>query len=294
MANIGFIGLGHMGLPMAINLLNAGHIVTGYDLQDKLVDDLCSHGGIKADSLLNVSVNKDFVITMLQNGEQVLSVCNNENGLFKSANPNTTFIDCSTIAVESSRQFHKLAKEHNFLSIDAPVSGGVAGAKTANLTFMVGGSVEAFEKTYPILSVMGSKIIHTGGDGNGQAAKICNNMLLGISMIASSETFILAKSLGLSAKQLHEVVTNSSGKCWVMDKYVPVPDVLEEVPANNNYQPGFTLAMMLKDLNLSQEAALAAGVSTKLGNLAKEIYQTAKNNNLGEKDFSGIILEKNI
>lgn len=294
MAKIGFVGLGHMGLPMAINLLKAGHTVTGYDLKNQLVNNLQNAGGIKANSLKELSQNQDFIITMLQTGEQVLNACNSKDGLFANAKPNAIFIDCSTIDVESARKFHNLAKEYNFMSVEAPVSGGVSGAKNANLTFMVGGTQDAFTTTHSILSAMGAKIIYTGDAGSGQAAKICNNMLLGISMIASAEAFILAKSLGLSEKKLHEVVTSSSGKCWVMEKYVPVANVLENVPANNRYQAGFTTAMMLKDLNLSQQTARTAGVSTKLGELAQQIYQTATDNNYGELDFSAIILEKEI
>jgi len=291
MANIGFVGLGHMGLPMAINLLKAQHVVTGYDLQTKLVDELVSAGGIKVTSLKELSRNQDFIITMLQTGEQVLKVCDGEDGLFFNVGENTIFIDCSTIDVQSAHRFHDLASKHYIKSVDAPVSGGVAGAKAGSLTFMVGGNLEIFVKVQPILSAMGAKIIHAGDAGSGQAAKICNNMLLGISMIASSEVFVLGKKLGLSAKKLHEVITSSSGDCWVMDKYVPVPGVLDSVPANNNYQPGFTTAMMLKDLNLSQQTANAAGISTKLGALAQKIYQTALDNKRGELDFSAIILE---
>lgn len=293
MANIGFVGLGHMGLPMAKNLLKSQHVVSGYDLQTKLVDELVAAGGRKANSLYELSRNQDFIITMLQTGEQVLQVCAGEDGLFVHASLNTTFIDCSTIDVQSSCKFHDLAFQHNFKSVDAPVSGGVAGAMARSLTFMVGGKLDAFIQAQPILSAMGAKIIHAGGAGSGQAAKICNNMLLGISMIASAEVFVLGKKLGISEKKLHEVITSSSGDCWVMNKYVPVPGVLDNVPANNNYQPGFTAAMMLKDLNLSQQTAAAAGITTKLGALAQQIYQ-AQDNQRGALDFSAIILEDDI
>ena len=294
MAKIGFVGLGHMGLPMAINLVKSGHIVTGYDLQAKSIHDLCENGGNQAASLAELSHDKDFIITMLQNGGQVIKVCDGDSGLFANASPGTTFIDCSTIDVPSSKNFHHLANKYNFMSIDAPVSGGVAGAKSATLTFMVGGSLDAFRVAQPILTLMGKKIIHAGSAGCGQAAKICNNMLLGISMIASAEAFLLGEKLGLDASKLHEVFTNASGKCWVIDKYVPVPNVLEAVPANNNYQPGFTTAMMLKDLNLSQQSAKSVGLTTKLGELAQQIYQEALNNHQENLDFSAIILEKNI
>lgn len=294
MAKIGFIGLGNMGLPMATNLIKSGHIVTGYDLQEQPILDLVNAGGYKAPSLIELSKDKDFIITMLQTGTQVISVCNGEQGLFAHASTNTTFIDCSTIDVESSRKFHNSANIYGFSSVDAPVSGGVAGATSATLTFMVGGTNSDFTKAQPILSAMGAKIIHAGDASSGQAAKICNNMLLGISMIACSETFILAEKLGLSANKLHEVVLNSSGRCWVMDKYVPVPDILESVPANNNYQAGFATAMMLKDLVLSQQSAKQSGIKTKLGSLAQQIYQSAYDNHHGHLDFSAIILEENI
>lgn len=294
MANIGFVGLGHMGLPMAINLLKSQHVVSGYDLQTKLVDELADAGGIKVNSLKELSHNQDFIITMLQTGEQVLKVCDGEEGLFAHAALSTTFIDCSTIDVQSARRFHDLAAKYNFQSVDAPVSGGVAGARARSLTFMVGGKLAAFTQAQPILSAMGVKIIHAGDAGSGQAAKICNNMLLGISMIASAEVFVLGKNLGLSERKLHEVITNSSGDCWVIDKYVPVPGVLDTVPANNNYQPGFTTAMMLKDLNLSQQTAKSAGITTRLGALAQQIYQAAQDNKRGELDFSAIILEDDI
>lgn len=289
MAKIGFIGLGHMGLPMAKNLCKAGHVVTGFDLQNKLIRDLRDIGGLGARSVAETARNQDFVITMLQTGEQVLNVCQGDDGIFANANANMVYIDCSTIDVASSRNIHSLANNHNLMCVDAPVSGGVTGAETAALTFMVGGSLDAFNCTKPILQSMGQKIIHTGDAGSGQVAKICNNMLLGISMIASSEAFNLGKALGLNPQKLHEVVTNSSGQCWVMDKYVPEPDILKSVPANNNYKPGFSIAMMLKDLNLSQQSAQTAEVTTQLGNLAQRIYQSAFDDKLGELDFSAII-----
>ena len=289
MAKIGFIGLGHMGLPMAKNLCKAGHIVTGFDVQAKLIHDLQDIGGVSASSVAETAHNQDFIITMLQTGGQILDVCQGDDGIFANADASTVYIDCSTIDVTNSRNIHGLASNHNLMCVDAPVSGGVTGAENAALTFMVGGSLDVVNLVKPILQSMGQKIIHTGDAGSGQVAKICNNMLLGISMIACSEAFNLGKALGLNPKKLHEVVTNSSGQCWVMDKYVPEPNILSSVPANDNYQPGFSMAMMLKDLNLSQQSAQAAGVTTQLGNLAQRIYQTAFDDKLGELDFSAII-----
>lgn len=289
MAKIGFVGLGHMGLPMAINLIKAGHQVTGYDLQQTALQRFSQSGGGVAQHLHELAQNKDLMITMLQTGEQVLGVCQGSNGLFQAALKNTLFIDCSTIDVNSSRKLHHLAKQHHLNVVDAPVSGGVTGATAATLTFMVGGEEEAFHAAKPILAAMGQKIIYTGTAGSGQAAKICNNMILGISMIAISEAFVLAEQLQLSPQKLFEVVSNASGQCWAMTKYAPAPGVLEHVPANNEYQPGFAATMMLKDLLLSQDSARSVHVETPLGSKATQIYQHFIDQGLGELDFSAII-----
>lgn len=289
MAKIGFVGLGHMGLPMAINLVKAGHCVTGYDLQPNALQQLSKAGGLIATQLGDAAIEQDVIITMLQKGEQVQQVCGGTNGLFFHATKGALFIDCSTIDVHNSREVHQLAKENQLLSIDAPVSGGVAGAAAATLTFMVGAEEQAFAKAQPILACMGKKIIHTGDSGSGQAAKICNNMILGISMIAISEAFTLGKKLGLSAEKLFEVVSNSSGQCWAMTHYVPVAGILDNVPANNAYQPGFASTMMLKDLLLSQEAAKSVHLDTPLGAQCTTLYQDFINKGLGDLDFSAII-----
>ncbi|KTD17723.1 3-hydroxyisobutyrate dehydrogenase [Legionella jordanis] len=289
MAKIGFVGLGHMGLPMAINLIKAGHQLTGFDLQSSALEQLVDAGGKAATQLAEAAYAKDIIITMLQTGQQVSQVCLGEQGLFAKAPPGCLYIDCSSIDVPSSREIHSQAARLNISAVDAPVSGGVAGAAAATLTFMVGGSQPAFEKAKPILAAMGQKIIHTGDCGSGQAAKICNNMILGISMIAVSEAFVLAEHLGLSAQKLFEVVNNSSGQCWAMTKYAPVPGVLPNVPANNDYQPGFTAAMMLKDLNLSQNSAATLGVKTAMAEKAAAIYREFNEAGLGHLDFSAII-----
>ncbi len=289
MARIGFVGLGHMGLPMAINLINAGHNVTGFDLQPNALHALTSAGGHAAATLHEAAHEQDVIMTMLQTGQQVHHVCMGEQGLFASAAKNTLFIDCSSIDVHSSREIHQQAKKMNFLAVDAPVSGGVMGATQAKLTFMVGGTEQAFIQAKPFLTALGKKIIHTGEAGSGQAAKICNNMILGISMIAISEAFTLAEHLGLSPEKLFEVVNNSSGQCWAMSNYAPVPGLLENVPANNSYKPGFTAAMMLKDLNLSQQSAASVGVKTPMGERATAIYQQFNDAEMGELDFSAII-----
>lgn len=289
MARIGFIGLGHMGLPMAINLVKAGHAVTGFDLQAKALEKFVASGGLTAATVQETSQSQDVVITMLQTGQQVASVCLGDQGLFAIAKPTTLFIDCSSIDVQSARNIHQQAEHLQLLAVDAPVSGGVAGATEARLTMMVGGSAQAFDKAKPYLEAMGKKIIHTGVAGSGQAAKICNNMILGISMIAVSEAFTLADHLGLTAQKLFEVVTNASGQCWAMSHYAPVPGLLDNVPANNNYQPGFTAAMMLKDLCLSQKSAATVGVKTLLGEQAAALYQQFNDQGMGELDFSAII-----
>ena len=289
MARIGFVGLGHMGLPMAINLVNAGHTVTGFDLQTTAMDTLRAAGGHVAATLQDVGHTQDVIITMLQTGQQVQHVCLGEQGLLATAKSNTLFIDCSSIDVESSRNIHQHAERLHLQSVDAPVSGGVTGAAQAKLTIMVGGSEQAFERAKIVLSALGKKIIHTGIAGSGQAAKICNNMILGISMIAVSEAFTLAEHLGLSPQKLFEVVTNASGQCWAMSNYTPVPGLLDNVPANNHYQPGFTTAMMLKDLCLSQQSAKSVGVKTPLGERATALYQHFNDEGMGELDFSAII-----
>lgn len=289
MARIGFVGLGHMGLPMAKNLLKAGHIVTGFDLQASALSAFANAGGLVATSLNTLAPNQDVIITMLQTGQQVEHVCIGDSGLLAHADKNTLYIDCSTIDVPSSRNIHHQADIYALLAVDAPVSGGVAGAAAGTLTFMVGGTIHAFHAAETILATMGKKVIHTGDAGSGQAAKICNNMILGISMIAVSEAFILAKQLGLTPQKLHEVVSNASGQCWTMNQYVPVPDVLENVPANHDYEPGFTTAMMLKDLWLSQHSAETAGITTPMGALATQLYQQAQEAGMGELDFSVIV-----
>lgn len=294
MANIGFAGLGHMGLPMAKNLRKAGHFVTGFDLSQKACDSFKALGGNAVASIKELAVDKDIIFTMLQTGKQVESVCTGSDGLFKHASPKTLFIDCSTIDVQSARTFHEHALTHHFQSLDAPVSGGVAGAEKGVLTFMVGGDREAFETAKPFLDAMGKNIIHAGGNGSGQAAKICNNMVLGISMIAISEAFKLGEKLGLDGQKLHEVVTHASGNCWAMTNYVPKPGILDHVPSSHDYEPGFTSAMMLKDLKLSQLSAEQAHLETKLGAQASALYQQWVDEGYGEKDFSSIFMKKEL
>jgi 3-hydroxyisobutyrate dehydrogenase len=286
MATIGFIGLGNMGGPMAANLVKAGHTVLGYDLMPENANAARGEGvGIAASAREAVSA-ADAVVTMLPAGKHVLSVWTD---VAEAALPGTLFIDSSTIDVDSARQAHALAASKGLASLDAPVSGGVGGAKGATLTFMAGGAAEAFGRARPILECMGKKIVHCGEAGAGQAAKICNNMILGISMIGVCEAFVLAEKLGLSHQSLFDVASTSSGQCWSLTTYCPVPGPVPTSPANNGYNPGFAAALMLKDLKLSQEAASAAGASTPLGAHAAEIYEAFAQAGFGGKDFSGII-----
>jgi 3-hydroxyisobutyrate dehydrogenase len=289
MSQIGFVGLGHMGLPMAKNLIKSGHKVVGFDLQSAAMDALVEAGGIAAKDLKAVAIDSDVVITMLQTGEQVRSIALGPSGLLMAMKKKSLYIDCSTIDVASARLVHQQAEYYHVLMIDAPVSGGVAGAIGGTLTFMVGGERDAFAIAEPILSLMGKKIIYAGMAGSGQAAKICNNMILGISMIAVSEAFILAETLGLTPQKLFEVVTHASGQCWVINNYVPVPGVLESVPANRDYQPGFTVAMMLKDLCLSQKVAEESGVVLSMAERATGMYQQFSDAGNANLDFSAII-----
>lgn len=246
-------------------------------------------GGQHSESLEDIAADADIIITMLQTPDQVKAVCLGDKGVFAHARPGILFIDCSSIDVNSSREIHTAARQKGINSLDAPVSGGVAGAAAATLTFMVGGESDVFALARPVFEAMGQTIIHAGKAGSGEAAKICNNMILGISMIAVSEAFVLAEQLGLTADKLFEVVNHASGQCWVMSKYPPLPGLVEQAPANNDYRPGFTANMMLKDLNLSQAAAASVSVKTTVAAKARDIYQQFIDDGLGELDFSAII-----
>ncbi len=289
MASIAFIGLGNMGVPMAANLVKAGHTVTGFDLVPAALEAAKARGIAVADSAKAAVAGAEVVVTMLPSGKHVVGATTGADGLFATAKPGTLFIDSSTIDVASARAFHEAAKAAGHESVDAPVSGGVGGAEGATLTFMVGGTDGAFAHARTYLEAMGKKIVHCGGAGAGQAAKICNNMILGISMIAVSEAFVLGEKLGLSHEALYEVASTSSGQCWSLNTYCPVPGPVPTSPANRGYQPGFAAALMLKDLRLSQEAAGTAGAATALGAAATALYTAfAEAGNEG-KDFSGIV-----
>lgn len=286
MARIGFIGLGNMGGPMAANLVKAGHEVLGFDLAAPVLQAAEQSGVQPASHASQAVKDAEIVITMLPQGKHVLTAWAD---ILQSAGQGTLVIDCSTIDVESSRRAHEMAKASSCLSLDAPVSGGTGGASAGTLTFMAGGSEEAFARARPILEAMGKKIVHCGEAGAGQAAKICNNMILGISMVGVCEAFVLAEKLGLSHQALFDVASTSSGQCWSINTYCPVPGPVPTSPANNDYKPGFAAALMLKDLRLSQEAALASGASTPLGAEAAQLYALFEKLGNGGKDFSAII-----
>lgn len=286
MSKIAFIGLGNMGRPMALNLVGAGHALTVFDLNPDAVAALQNAGAAAVSSPSDAVKNAEVVVTMLPAGQQVKAVY---GGLFDHLLPGTLLIDCSTIDVDTARLVAGIAADKGFTMLDAPVSGGTAGAAAGTLTFMVGGAEEAYGKALPILGAMGKTIVHAGAAGNGQAAKICNNMVLGISMIAVSEAFAMGQKLGLDAQTLFDISSKASGQCWAMTSYCPAPGPVPTAPANRDYQPGFAAAMMLKDLKLSQEAAGAAGANTPLGKAAMELYQRYCDEGNAGVDFSGII-----
>ncbi|MEM9635774.1 MAG: 3-hydroxyisobutyrate dehydrogenase [Pseudomonadota bacterium] len=288
-STVGFIGLGNMGGPMAINLVKAGQKVLGFDLSDAAVSAHTEAGGEKASSVAELATAADVIVTMLPAGKHVRQIYQGEGGILEYAKPGTLLIDSSTIDVDSARVVSAASAEKGMQMVDAPVSGGVAGAASGTLTFMVGGPDEAFAAAKPFLDIMGKTIVHAGGAGTGQAAKICNNMLLGISMIGVSEAFVLAEKLGLDAQKLYDISSTASGQCWSLTSYCPVPGPLPSSPANRDYEPGFAAAMMLKDLKLAQEAANSSGAATPLGAEAAALYSLFCNSGGETKDFSGII-----
>ena len=283
---IGFIGLGHMGGPMAANLVKAGFNVRGFDLVEASEQAAKANGVQIADNVAQLVQGATVIITMLPAGSHVLSVWRELTALVV---PDTLLIDCSTIDVDSARKAHEMAAEHKLLSIDAPVSGGVVGATAATLTFMAGGEKAAFDKAEPVLAAMGKRIVHCGEAGAGQAAKICNNMILGISMIGVCEAFALGEKLGLSQQALFDVASTSSGQCWALTTNCPVAGPVPTSPANRDYQPGFAASLMLKDLKLAQEAAASVGATTPLGAEAAQLYNLFNALGSGGEDFSGII-----
>lgn len=292
--DIAFIGLGNMGRPMAGNLVAAGHRVIGFDPVDAATRSAAREGVEIAPSADAAASDADIVITMLPTGTHVIAAyrgTNSADGLLASARPGTLFIDSSTISVDDARTAHGLAAAAGHRAIDAPVSGGVVGAEAGTLAFMVGAAEQEFAFAEPVLSAMGSRIVHCGGAGLGQAAKVCNNMILGITMIGVSEAFVLGEKLGLTNQALFDVASNASGQCWALTTNCPVPGPVPTSPANNDYRPGFAGALMAKDLGLAAEAITTTGAHAEVGLLANAIYQRFATGEGARQDFSGIIGE---
>ncbi|MBA8825428.1 3-hydroxyisobutyrate dehydrogenase [Saccharopolyspora lacisalsi] len=286
MAVIGFIGLGHMGGPMSANLVGAGHSVRGFDLTAETLEAAAGHGVTPAESVADAVRGVDAVITMLPGGKPLLD-CYGD--VLDAADPGTLLIDSSTVDVTDARKAHELANSAGFDSVDAPVSGGTAGAEAGTLTFMVGAPEEAFRRAEPVLEPMARKVIHCGGAGNGQVTKMCNNLMLGASMIAVGEAFVLGEKLGLSHQALYDVASVSTGQCWSLTTNCPVPGMVPTSRADQDYEPGFAAALMLKDLNLAVSAAEQSGTETEIGRLASEIYQRFNEEGGGGYDFGAVI-----
>ncbi len=286
---IGFIGLGHMGNPMCRNLLKAGHSIKAFDMVPALIGNVVSHGAAHAGSVGECVKDVEAVITMLPSSPHVRNVYSYEAGVLASAKAGTLLIDCSTIDPMVAREVAFDAAAKGLPMIDAPVSGGVGGAEAGSLTFMVGGNAKNFDAAKPILQDMGKNIVHCGGAGNGQVAKICNNMMLAVEMIATSEGMSLAAKLGMDPKIFAGIVNTSSGRCWSSDTYNPYPGVLENVPASRGYSGGFGADLMLKDLTLVTDAAKFAKHPVVLGAAAQQLYQMHSANGNGGLDFSSII-----
>jgi 3-hydroxyisobutyrate dehydrogenase len=288
-ATIGFIGLGNMGGPMARNLIGAGHRLRVFDVVPAAVARAVASGAEPATDVAGAARGVEVCITMLPAGEQVREVYLAEDGVIASASPGTLLIDSSTIDVATAREVATVADTAGFAMIDAPVSGGVAGAEAATLSFMVGGSEAAFAAAEPVLRAMGKTVVHAGATGNGQVAKICNNLILGVSMAAVCEAFVLAERLGLPAQTLFDIVSQSSGQCWSLTSYCPVPGPVPASPANHDYRPGFSAAMMLKDLRLAESAAANVDAVAEVATHAAALYAEFVAAGGRDIDFSGII-----
>lgn len=289
---IAFLGLGHMGGPMAVNLLKAGYTVLGYDPVPAAAEAARSHGIPLAETATEAVAGAAIVLTMLPSGRHVLDAyrgAEGQQGLLAAAPPNTLFLDCSTINVTEAQEAAEAAIAAGHRSVDAPVSGGVVGAEAATLTFMVGGEDDDVAIVRPILETMGKRVVHCGAHGLGQAAKVCNNMILGVSMIAVSEAFVLGEKLGLTHEALFDVAAHASGQCWALTTNCPVPGPVPTSPANRDYQPGFAGALMAKDLRLAVNALEHTGVAAEMGQLASRIYDSFVAQGGAGTDFSGII-----
>jgi 3-hydroxyisobutyrate dehydrogenase len=286
MKRIGFIGLGNMGSKMVVNLLEANYEVIGYDINENLVDELVPNGIHKASDLNEITDEIDVVITMLPNGEIVEKVYEN---IISKLKPDTLLTDCSTIDVKTAKDLHKMCSDKNLLSLDAPVSGGVGGAENGTLTFIVGGNEKAYNLMLPLFEVMGKKSVLCGPASSGQAAKACNNMLLATTMISVGEAFNLGENLGLDLKKLFDVLSTSTGNCWAINTYSPIEGVGPNSPADNNFQPGFSGNLMLKDLTIALKAIKDTNTSAPFGTKSQENFKRMINANKGELDFSAIV-----
>ena len=286
MKRIGFIGLGNMGSKMVINLLQANYEVIGYDINEEFIDKLIPNGIHKASSLNDITDDVDVIITMLPNGEIVKKVFETIIGNLK---PDTLLTDCSTIDVQTAKDLHKMCSDKNLLSLDAPVSGGVGGAENGTLTFIVGGNEKAYNLMLPLFEVMGKKSVLCGPASSGQAAKACNNMLLATTMIGVGEAFNLGENLGLDLKKLFDVLSTSTGNCWAINTYCPIEGVGPNSPADNNFQPGFSGNLMLKDLTIALKAIKDTNTSAPFGTKSQENFKRMINDNKGELDFSAIV-----
>ncbi|MDG2000504.1 MAG: 3-hydroxyisobutyrate dehydrogenase [Alphaproteobacteria bacterium] len=287
--NIGFIGLGNMGKGMALNLVKAGHKVSVYDINTEAVNNLNSKGCVGCSDLLTVVSDVEVVISMLPEGSHVRDVYLSENGVIANANKDALLIECSTIDINTIKNVGEIAINKGMRIIDAPVSGGIVGADNGTLTFMVGGSEVNFNSALSILSDMGKNVIHAGELGAGLAVKICNNMILGTTMIALAESFTMAKKLGLDQKKFFEISSKATGMSWAMLNHLPVANIIETSSANNNFKPGFAAEMMLKDLSLAQNAADSVNISTPIGLKALDMYKEFINQGKGSLDYSAII-----
>ncbi|MBO0594749.1 3-hydroxyisobutyrate dehydrogenase [Nesterenkonia sp. E16_7] len=287
--SVAFIGLGNMGGPMAANLVQAGVAVAGFDLSADAVAVARSNGIETVTDPLEAVATSDVVLTMLPSGKHVLSAYQDSPGLLSAARPGTIFLDCSTINISEAQQAAELAERAGFRAADAPVSGGVVGAEAGSLAFMAGGRPEVFEEIRPLLEIMGARVVHCGGSGLGQAAKVCNNMILGVSQIAVAEAFVLGERLGLDHQALYDVVSHASGQCWALTTNCPVPGPVPSSPANRDFTPGFAGALMAKDLTLATNALQEQGVDAQLGRLAAAIFTEFAQGPGARQDFSGII-----
>ena len=286
---IAFIGIGNMGLPMAKNLIKAGKKVKVFDVSKDRINEAKNENLEVAENIDNlIDQEISFVITMLPEGKNSEEVYLGENGIIKKVSKDCLLIDCSTIDIKTSIKIGNKAKDENIKMIDAPVSGGIMGAKKALLNIMVGGSKEAFDISLPILKIMGKNIFHAGDTGCGNGAKLCNNMSLGITMIAASESLMLAKRLNMDVKKVHEIMKSASGNSWPISVYPPVPGLIEGTPSNNNFKPGFSTAMMTKDLKLANQISKSVKANTPLGEKALKIYSEFCENGYSSTDFSAI------